>query len=167
MSSAGEALPRGAGAGLQLRLGPIAHPGWCSVAPRRRCWPRRAGRGARTEMVLRRLGGGAVPPAVDAQYLDPAPAGAPPCSLGGIGVQHRWLGHWIAGLLRDMGVAAHALSPDDVRRNPAIRRSAGLFLAGSRPGRWWRTGERSSVLPSCVVATGVLLTSGHPLARPD
>ena len=66
-----------------------------------------------------------------------------------------------------MGVAAHALSPDDVRRNPGNPALGWACFGGLSPWEVVADGRKIVGLAQLRRRTGVLLTSGTLLARPD
>ena len=148
----------------QLRLWTYRTRVWCSVVPRRRCWPRRArSRRPHTEMVLRRSGGGAVLTGPWMLSTDPA-AGTTACSPAAV-TSYRWLGALIAGLLRDMGVAAHACRL--ARRRASHRTIRRSLEPASRPvGEWWRTGEKIVGLAQLRRRTVCCWPRAPLLARP-
>lgn len=151
----------------QLRLWTYRRPGVVFGCSQAALLADARGRGARTEMVLRRSGGGAV---LTGPWMLSTSILLPPehrLLAGGTVSSYRWLGALIAGLLRDMGVAAHALSPDDVRRNPGNPALGWACFGGLSPWEVVADGRKIVGLAQLRRRTGVLLTSGTLLARPD
>jgi lipoate-protein ligase A len=80
---------------------------------------------------------------------------------------YRWLGALHAGLLRDIGIAAYAIPPEEVRLRQPDARLKWACYGGVSP---WEVvvGRRKIVgLAQLRRRTGVLLTSGTLIARPD
>ncbi|MBB3222636.1 lipoate--protein ligase family protein [Pseudoduganella umbonata] len=118
-------------------------------------------------IVQRGSGGGAVltgPWMVSASIVLP-----PEHPLLGRGTlsSYRWLGALHAGLLRDVGIAAHAVPPEEARLRQADARLKWACYGGLSP---WEVvvGRRKIVgLAQLRRRTGVLLTSGTLIAPPD
>ncbi|SFV14219.1 lipoate--protein ligase family protein [Pseudoduganella namucuonensis] len=121
------------------------------------------------DLVLRQAGGGAVltgPWMLSASVL--LPHGHPLASEQLVH-SYRWLGELYAGVLRSLGIAAHAITPDEAR---ALQRDAGERLAWACYGGYspWEVvvGRRKIVgLAQVRRRGGVLLVAGLQLARPD
>lgn len=80
---------------------------------------------------------------------------------------YRWLGALHAGLLRDAGIAAYAIPPEEVRLRPGDTRLKWACYGGLSP---WEVvvGSRKIVgLAQLRRRTGVLMTSGTLIAPPD
>lgn len=151
----------------QLRLWTYRKPGVVFGCSQAAMLADARGRGDQPEMVLRRSGGGAV---LTGPWMLSTSILLPPehrLLAGGTVSSYRWLGALIAGLLRDMGVAAHALSPDDVRRNPGNPTLGWACFGGFSPWEVVAGGRKIVGLAQLRRRTGVLLTSGTLLARPD
>lgn len=121
----------------------------------------------RLEMVLRRSGGGAV---LTGPWMLSTSILLPPDHelLSGSTVSsYRWLGVLIAGLLRDMNVPAHALTPEDVRRSPGDPALGWACFGGLSPWEVVAGGRKIVGLAQLRRRNGVLLTSGTLLAPPD
>lgn len=118
-------------------------------------------------VVQRGSGGGAVltgPWMVSASIVLP-----PDHPLLGHGTlsSYRWLGALHAGLLRDAGVKAYAIPPEEVRLRQADARLKWACYGGVSP---WEVvvGARKIVgLAQLRKRTGVLITSGTLIAQPD
>lgn len=118
-------------------------------------------------LVQRGSGGGAVltgPWMVSASIVLP-----PEHPLVGSGTisSYRWLGVLHAGLLRDAGIKAYAIPPEEVRLLPADAQLKWACYGGLSP---WEVvvGKRKIVgLAQVRKRTGVLITSGTLIAQPD
>lgn len=80
---------------------------------------------------------------------------------------YRWLGALHAGLLRDVGIAAYAVPPEEVRLRQPDERLKWACYGGISP---WEVvvGRRKIVgLAQLRRRTGVLITSGTLIAPPD
>jgi len=80
---------------------------------------------------------------------------------------YRWLGALHAGLLRDAGIAAYAIPPEEVRLHQGDARLKWACYGGLSP---WEVvvGTRKIVgLAQLRRRTGVLMTSGTLIAQPD
>lgn len=118
-------------------------------------------------LVQRGSGGGAVltgPWMVSASIVLP-----PDHPLVGSGTvsSYRWLGALHAGLLRDAGIKAYAIPPEEVRLLPADAQLKWACYGGLSP---WEVvvGKRKIVgLAQVRKRTGVLITSGTLIAPPD
>jgi lipoate-protein ligase A len=80
---------------------------------------------------------------------------------------YRWLGALHAGLLRDAGIPAYAIPPEEVRMRPGDARLKWACYGGLSP---WEVvvGDRKIVgLAQLRRRTGVLMTSGTLIAPPD
>jgi lipoate-protein ligase A len=80
---------------------------------------------------------------------------------------YRWLGALHAGLLRDAGIPAYAIPPEEVRLRPGDARLKWACYGGLSP---WEVvvGTRKIVgLAQLRRRTGVLMTSGTLIAPPD
>ena len=80
---------------------------------------------------------------------------------------YRWLGALHAGLLRDAGIPAYAIPPEEVRLRPGDARLKWACYGGLSP---WEVvvGSRKIVgLAQLRRRTGVLMTSGTLIAPPD
>ncbi|MDO9600181.1 MAG: lipoate--protein ligase [Azoarcus sp.] len=124
---------------------------------------------ARTEceLVQRRAGGGAV--LVGPWMLSSSIVLPPDHRLlaGGTVSSYRWLGVLHAGLLRDFGVAAHALAPDELRSRPNDPALAWACFGGLSPWEVIADGRKIVGLAQLRSRHGVLLTTGTLLHRPD
>ncbi|WP_338759925.1 ligase [Massilia sp. METH4] len=118
-------------------------------------------------VVQRGSGGGAVltgPWMVSASIVLPP---AHPLLGRGTLSSYRWLGALHAGLLRDIGIAAYAIPPEEVRLREADGGLKWACYGGVSP---WEVvvGRRKIVgLAQLRRRTGVLLTSGTLIGRPD
>lgn len=119
------------------------------------------------ELVQRRAGGGAV--LVGPWMLSSSVLLPPGHRLldGGTVASYRWLGVLHAGLLRDFGVPAHALPPDEVSRRPADPTLAWACFGGLSPWEVVADGRKIVGLAQLRARHGVLLTTGTLLSRPD
>lgn len=128
-----------------------------------------AARAARTEceLVQRRAGGGAV--LVGPWMLSSSIVLPPDHRLltGGTVSSYRWLGVLHAGLLRDFGVAAHALAPDELGTRPNDPALAWACFGGLSPWEVIAEGRKIVGLAQLRSRHGVLLTTGTLLHRPD
>jgi lipoate-protein ligase A len=119
------------------------------------------------EVVQRGSGGGAV---LTGPWMVSASVVLPPDHplLGRSTLSsYRWLGALHAGLLRDAGVRAYAIPPEEVRLQPADTRLKWACYGGLSP---WEVvvGKRKIVgLAQLRRRTGVLMTSGTLIAPPD
>jgi lipoate-protein ligase A len=80
---------------------------------------------------------------------------------------YRWLGALHAGLLRDAGIPAYAIPPEEVRLRPGDTRLKWACYGGLSP---WEVvvGSRKIVgLAQLRRRTGVLMTSGTLIGQPD
>lgn len=124
-------------------------------------------RPASCELVQRSSGGGAV---LTGPWMLSTSILLPPdhrLLAGGTVTSYRWLGVLIAGLLRDMGLAAHALSPAEVRGSAADPALGWACFGGLSPWEVVVGGRKIVGLAQLRRRHGVLLTSGTLLARPD
>jgi lipoate-protein ligase A len=118
-------------------------------------------------VVQRGSGGGAVltgPWMVSASVV--LPPGHPLLGRSTLS-SYRWLGALHAGLLRDAGIPAYAIPPEEVRLRPGDARLKWACYGGLSP---WEVvvGSRKIVgLAQLRRRTGVLLTSGTLIAPPD
>ncbi len=151
----------------QLRLWTYRTPGVVFGCSQSALLERARNRRTQPEMVLRRSGGGAV---LTGPWMLSTSILLPPehrLLAGGTVGSYRWLGQLLAGLLRDIGVPAHALSPEDVRRSP-VEPALGWACFGSlSPWEVVAGGRKIVGLAQLRRRNGVLLTSGTLLARPD
>lgn len=128
-----------------------------------------AARSARTEceLVQRRAGGGAV---LVGPWMLSSSIVLPPghrLLTGGTVGSYRWLGVLHAGLLRDFGVPAHALPPDEIARRPADPCLSWACFGGLSPWEVVAAGRKIVGLAQLRSRHGVLLTTGTLLDRPD
>lgn len=126
-------------------------------------------RAARTqcELVQRRAGGGAV---LTGPWMLSSSIVLPPqhrLLAGGTVTSYRWLGILHAGLLRDFGIAAHALAPDELARRPSDPALAWACFGGLSPWEVIAGGRKLVGLAQLRRQQGVLLTTGTLLQRPD
>lgn len=128
-----------------------------------------AARAAHTdcELVQRRAGGGAV--LVGPWMLSSSVVLPPGHRLldGGTIASYRWLGVLHAGLLRDFGIPAHALPPDEIVRRPADPTLAWACFGGLSPWEVVAGGRKIVGLAQLRGRHGVLLTTGTLLHHPD
>lgn len=151
----------------QLRLWTYRAPGVVFGCSQAALLADARGRGSQLEMVLRRSGGGAV---LTGPWMLSASILLPPdhrLLAGGTVSSYRWLGALIAGLLRDLGVPAHALSPEDVRRSPGDPALGWACFGGLSPWEVVAEGRKVVGLAQLRRRNGVLLTSGTLLSPPD
>lgn len=123
--------------------------------------------GLANRAVVRGSGGGAVltgPWMLSASIV--LPPDHPLLSAGPIG-SYRWLGILHAGLLRDMGIAATALPPDQARRQPGDAALGWACYGGLSPWEVVVASRKIVGLAQLRRRTGVLLTSGTLIAPPD
>ncbi|AKQ53775.1 lipoate--protein ligase family protein [Bordetella hinzii] len=118
------------------------------------------------DLVVRGAGGGAVltgPWMLSASILLP-----PDHPLLGTGVvaSYRWLGVLHAGLLRDLGIDAHALSPEAVRRHDATGDVPWACFGGLSPWEVAVGGRKIVGLAQVRRKQGVLLASGTLVSAP-
>jgi lipoate-protein ligase A len=123
--------------------------------------------GGTTPFAHRDSGGGAV---LTGPWMLSASIVLPPdhalVSTGTVS-SYRWLGVLHAGLLRDLGIAAYAVPPEEVRLVPPAGTLKWACFGGLSP---WEVvvGQRKIVgLAQVRRRTGVLLTSGTLIAPPD
>lgn len=119
------------------------------------------------ELVQRRAGGGAV---LVGPWMLSSSVVLPPghrLLANGTVSSYRWLGVLHAGLLRDFGVAAHALPPDEVARRSADPALAWACFGGLSPWEVVADGRKIVGLAQLRGRHGVLLTTGTLLDRPD
>lgn len=124
---------------------------------------------AAIEVVSRQAGGGAVlvgPWMLSASVVLPNAHALVP---GNLVASYRWLGELYAALLQDLGIAAHALAPDEAR---ALQQAVPTELAWACYGGFspWEVvvGQKKIVgLAQVRRRTGVLLVAGLLLDRPD
>lgn len=119
------------------------------------------------ELVQRRAGGGAVlvgPWMLSSSIVLPSDHRL---LAGGTVTSYRWLGALHAGLLRDFGVPAHALAPDELARRPADPKLAWACFGGLSPWEVIADGRKIVGLAQLRRRHGVLLTTGTLLHRPD
>ena len=120
-------------------------------------------------LVQRGSGGGAV---LTGPWMVSASIVLPPDHAlvgGGTVSSYRWLGALHAGLLRDAGISAYAIAPEEVRlrQDEADARLKWACYGGLSP---WEVmvGRRKIVgLAQLRRRTGVLITSGTLIAAPD
>lgn len=117
--------------------------------------------------VQRGSGGGAVltgPWMVSASIVLP-----PDHPLVGAGTvsSYRWLGALHAGLLRDAGIKAHAIPPEEVRAHQANARLRWACYGGLSPWEVVVDSRKIVGLAQLRRRTGVLITSGTLIAQPD
>lgn len=126
-----------------------------------------AGAGGSTPVVQRDSGGGAVlagPWMLSASIV--LPAEHPLVGTGTVS-SYRWLGVLHAGLLRDLGIAAYAVPPEELQIAPPDRSLKWACFGSLSP---WEVvvGQRKIVgLAQVRRRTGVLLTCGTLIAPPD
>ncbi|HEU4843751.1 MAG TPA: ligase [Burkholderiaceae bacterium] len=118
-------------------------------------------------VVQRGSGGGAVltgPWMVSASIILP-----PDHPLVGQGTvsSYRWLGALHAGLLRDAGIRAYAIPPEEVRLHQADARLKWACYGGLSPWEVVVNQRKIVGLAQLRKRTGVLITSGTLIARPD
>lgn len=121
------------------------------------------------EVVSRQAGGGAVlvgPWMLSASVLLPNAHALVP---GNLVASYRWLGELYAALLQDLGIAAHAIAPEEAR---ALQQAVPAELAWACYGGFspWEVvvGQKKIVgLAQVRRRTGVLLVAGLLLDRPD
>ncbi len=117
--------------------------------------------------VVRGSGGGAV---LTGPWMLSASIVLPPdhalLSSGPIG-SYRWLGVLHAGLLRDMGIAAFALPPEQARSYRADAALTWACYGGLSPWEVVVESRKIVGLAQLRRRTGVLLTSGTLIAPPD
>lgn len=128
-----------------------------------------AARAARThcELVQRRAGGGAV---LTGPWMLSSSVVLPPdhrLLAGGTVASYRWLGVLHAGLLRDLGIPAHALAPEQLKARPADPALAWACFGGLSPWEVIADGRKLVGLAQVRGRHGVLLTTGTLLWRPD
>ncbi len=123
--------------------------------------------GGATPVVLRDSGGGAVlagPWMLSASNV--LPADHPQVGTGTVS-SYRWLGVLHAGLLRDLGIAAYAVPPEELQVAPPDASLKWACFGGLSP---WEVvvGRRKIVgLAQVRRRTGVLLTCGTLVSAPD
>lgn len=128
-----------------------------------------SGPAAAIEVVSRQAGGGAVlvgPWMLSASVVLPNAHALVP---GNLVASYRWLGELHAALLEDMGIAAHALAPEEAR---ALQKAVPVELVWACYGGFspWEVvvGQKKIVgLAQVRRRTGVLLVAGLLLDRPD
>lgn len=121
------------------------------------------------DVVSRQAGGGAVlvgPWMLSASVVLP---NADALVCGNLVASYRWLGELYAALLQNMGIAAHAITPDEAR---VLQQAVPAELAWACYGGFspWEVvvGKRKIVgLAQVRRRTGVLLVAGLLLDRPD
>jgi len=123
--------------------------------------------GAATPFVQRDSGGGAVltgPWMLSASIVLP-----PDHALVGTGTvsSYRWLGMLHAGLLRDLGIAAYAVPPEEVRLAPPAGGLKWACFGGLSPWEVVVSQRKIVGLAQIRRRTGVLLTSGTLVSPPD
>ena len=119
------------------------------------------------ELVQRRAGGGAV---LTGPWMLSSSVVLPPhhrLLAGGTVTSYRWLGILHAGLLRDFGIAAHALAPDELARRQSDPALAWACFGGLSPWEVIADGRKLVGLAQLRRQHGVLLTTGTLLQRPD
>lgn len=128
-----------------------------------------AARAARTDcaLVQRRAGGGAV--LVGPWMLSSSIVLPPDHRLlaGGTVSSYRWLGALHAGLMRDFGIPAHALSPAELARRPGEPTLGWACFGGLSPWEVIADDRKLVGLAQLRRRDGVLLTTGTLLHRPD
>ncbi|MCO5401574.1 lipoate--protein ligase family protein [Ralstonia soli] len=123
--------------------------------------------GGATPVVVRDAGGGAVlagPWMLSASIV--LPADHPLVGTGTVS-SYRWLGVLYAGLLRDLGIPAYAVPPEELQMTPPDRSLKWACFGSLSP---WEVvvGQRKIVgLAQVRRRTGVLLTCGTLIAPPD
>ncbi len=149
-----------------IRLWTYPAPGVVLGCSQARLLAARAGRSG-CELVQRRAGGGAV---LVGPWMLSVSIVLPPehrlLAAGTVG-SYRWLGVLHAGLLRDMGIAAHAVPPSEAVGAAARGAPGWACFGGLSP---WEVvvGDRKIVgLAQLRRKTGVLITSGTLLYPPD
>lgn len=128
-----------------------------------------SGPAAAIEVVSRQAGGGAVlvgPWMLSASVVLPNAHALVP---GNLVASYRWLGELYAALLQDLGIAAHAIAPEEAR---ALQQTVPTELAWACYGGFspWEVvvGQKKIVgLAQVRRRTGVLLVAGLLLDRPD
>jgi lipoate-protein ligase A len=80
---------------------------------------------------------------------------------------YRWLGALHAGLLRDAGIKAYAIPPEEVRMHPANDRLRWACYGGLSPWEVVVDSRKIVGLAQLRKRTGVLITSGTLIAQPD
>lgn len=128
-----------------------------------------AAQAARTDcaLVQRRAGGGAV--LVGPWMLSSSIVLPPDHRLlaGGTVSSYRWLGALHAGLMRDYGIPAHALSPAELARRPNDPSLGWACFGGLSPWEVVAHDRKLVGLAQLRRRDGVLLTTGTLLHRPD
>lgn len=128
-----------------------------------------AARAARTDcaLVQRRAGGGAV--LVGPWMLSSSIVLPPDHRLlaGGTVASYRWLGALHAGLMRDFGIPAHALSPAELARRASEPTLGWACFGGLSPWEVIADDRKLVGLAQLRRRDGVLLTTGTLLHRPD
>jgi lipoate-protein ligase A len=126
----------------------------------------RAGR-TDCELVQRRAGGGAV---LTGPWMLSSSVVLPPehrLLTGGTVASYRWLGVLHAGLLRDIGIPAHALAPEQLRDRPGDPALVWACFGGLSPWEVVADGRKLVGLAQLRRRQGVLLTTGTLLWPPD
>lgn len=118
------------------------------------------------EIALRRAGGGAV---LTGPWMLSASIVLPPehrLLAGGLVASYHWLGAVHAGLLRDMGIDAHAIPPEELGHSRVKPDLAWACFGGLSPWEVVVDGRKLVGLAQFRRRNGVLLTSGTLLFRP-
>ena len=118
-------------------------------------------------VVQRGSGGGAVltgPWMVSASIILPPDH---PLVAHGTVSSYRWLGALHAGLLRDAGIRASAIAPEEVRLHQADERLKWACYGGLSPWEVVVDLRKIVGLAQLRKRTGVLITSGTLIAQPD
>lgn len=128
-----------------------------------------AARAARTgcALVQRRAGGGAVlvgPWMLSSSIVLPSDHRL---LAGGTVSSYRWLGALHAGLMRDFGIPAHALSPTELACRPSDPTLGWACFGGLSPWEVIANDRKLVGLAQLRRRDGVLLTTGTLLHRPD
>lgn len=118
------------------------------------------------EIALRRAGGGAV---LTGPWMLSASVVLPPehrLLAGGLVASYHWLGAVHAGLLRDMGIDAHAIAPEELGHSRSRPGLAWACFGGLSPWEVVVDGRKLVGLAQFRRRNGVLLTSGTLMFRP-
>lgn len=118
------------------------------------------------EIALRRAGGGAV---LTGPWMLSASVVLPPdhrLLAGGLVASYHWLGAVHAGLLRDMGIDAHAIAPEELGHSRGKPSLAWACFGGLSPWEVVVDGRKLVGLAQFRRRNGVLLTSGTLMFRP-
>ncbi len=154
------------------RVWRYAHPAVVLGCSQRRLFESLAARppAGAGELLLRRAGGGAV---LVGPWMVGVSAALPPdhtlVRSGPVG-SYRWLGEGLARVLQHFGVAARALSPEELPRRAAAPSGPDLrwaCFAGLSPWEAVAGGRKITGLAQVRRRTGVLLVAGVLVRRPD